>query len=168
MGENYPGEISIGGEISETILLELFNVLEEWGLGYDLNEGPAVFSSVKDIRLDAEGHFSLCDSTASYGMFEELETFLKDKNLPYNRWSSSCVGYDAELSYFRPGYDVVNESVTSNYDRYITRAELGKMVSELEEITTEGVTGWIRVKGIIQKLKDMSKDLSELPRFIVV
>ena len=55
--------------------------------------------------LDENGHLFLADNQARFGMFEELEGFLCEHGIPFDRHSDARYEFDAENVRFRPGMD---------------------------------------------------------------
>jgi hypothetical protein len=128
MGERSSGRITIGGNVPEA----LFPELREWCLEADLKEewsdDRPFFEAIKlpeDLResVKSGGHLVLMDAEASGGMFEDLETWLRQNNIPFDRHSTGASGaYDAELVMFRPGMEapITFPSTDSGYEPLVS------------------------------------------------
>lgn len=71
------------------------------------------------VNIHGETDFNLQNGVASYndnmaidGQFEELETLLCSKRIPFNRYSSRDCEYDAVRVYYRPERGPGNEMIT--------------------------------------------------------
>lgn len=53
--------------------------------------------------LGGDEHLVLMDSEASGGQFTDLEDWLFDNDIPFDRHSGSCAAFDAEFVQWRPG-----------------------------------------------------------------
>lgn len=96
MADYFYGQMTIGGRIPKELIPQLQQKLEAEGLladgwfpqgnlGFYLQDGLLVFE----------------DSDARYGGFEDLEKFLKEHGIEFNRWSDSKYEFDCELVTFR-------------------------------------------------------------------
>ncbi|MBT2289545.1 hypothetical protein J7E73_10445 [Paenibacillus albidus] len=120
MGERHYGGISMPKCLIDT---EIANQIKT-----NLGIGEAIISRFSDTQVyeDAIGGVTYTDEMANYGSFEELETLLKQKGVPFDRYSSSSYDYPAEKVYFRPNTEncEVSLSLDSDGDPYIPVPEL--------------------------------------------
>ena len=119
MSERMNGEISIGGPVRRADVPELIQQISKAGvtLGWD---GPRFHARDGDELLKlaqfddgTPGALGLMDHEARYGMFEELEAFLRAHEIAYDRRSDAKDEYDAELVRFRPGMAEPFEQITN-------------------------------------------------------
>jgi len=108
MSDYFAGEIRIGGNVPADLLEEFLGELESSGAkvgGYD--GSPVTCRNAEELRraLDENGHLFLVDDQARFGMFEELEGFLCEHDIPYDRHSDARFEFDAENVRFRPGME---------------------------------------------------------------
>ena len=108
MADYFAGEIRIGGKLPADLLEEFLGELNSSGAkvgGYD--GAPVACKNAEELRhaLDENGHLFLVNDEARYGMFEELEDFLCEHDIPYDRHSDARFEWDAENVTFRPGME---------------------------------------------------------------
>ena len=73
--------------------------------GYDGTEFNCQNADELRQALDENGHLFLVNNQARFGMFEELEGFLCEHGIPFDRHSDARYEFDAENVRFRPGMD---------------------------------------------------------------
>ena len=108
MADYFPGEIRIGGNVSADLLEELLGELSSTGAkvgGYDGTEFNCQSADELRQALDENGHLFLVNDQARFGMFEEVEGFLCEHDIPFDRHSGARYEFDAENVRFRPGMD---------------------------------------------------------------
>jgi hypothetical protein len=106
MGEYYPAEIRIGGNLPAQLLEEFFAEIRSTGATAGGFDGPAFdCKNADDLRQtrDEQGRLVLADAEASYGQFEGLEVFCLRHGILFDRHSDAHYEFDAENVYFRPG-----------------------------------------------------------------
>ena len=106
MGEYYPAEIRIGGNLPARLLEGFLSEIASAGVSVGGFDGPALdCKTADDLRqaLDDQGCLVLADDQASYGQFEGLEAFCLRHGIPFDRHSDAHYEFDAENVYFRPG-----------------------------------------------------------------
>ena len=108
MSDYFAGEIRIGGNVPADLLEEFLGELESSGAKVGGYDGAAFACRTADeLRqaVDENGHLFLVDDQARFGMFEELEGFLCEHDIPYDRHSDARFEFDAENVRFRPGME---------------------------------------------------------------
>lgn len=101
MGEHFFGEISIGGQVTREQLERMARIeplLE--GLAPHTPTDRRAGEHGPEVR---DGVLYLGDEKASYGEFSDLEAYLQEQGIPYDRHSSGYHEYSAEESSHRPG-----------------------------------------------------------------
>lgn len=108
MADCMPGEIWIGGTVRAADVAELCAAIGQEGVS--LEWGSIVFhaESAEDLlaaRVDYNQALvlHLCDDQARYGQFEQLEKFLQEHGIPYDRQSDGKYEYDPLFVQFRRG-----------------------------------------------------------------
>ena len=103
MGEHFPAKIDIGGKIPAELLPELTQLAVADGLAVDWGGEP--ITEVEDLlrAVDDDNCLTLYDEQASYGEFDDLETFLRNNDIPYDRASDPHFEYGGCIVMFRPG-----------------------------------------------------------------
>ncbi|MEK8217156.1 hypothetical protein [Paenibacillus sp. FSL L8-0463] len=104
MGENHYGEISIPKIlIDEEIMAQITK-------DFCLNEIDVFLTSDVD-SYESNGVISYSDAMASGGCFDELESLLKQRRIPFDRYSSESYDYPPERVYFRPDREEGKEEI---------------------------------------------------------
>jgi len=106
MGEYYPAEIRIGGNLPARLLEEFLAEVRSTGATAGGFDGPTFnCKNADDLRQtrDEQGRLVLADDQASYGQFEGLEGLCIKNGIPFDRHSDAHYEFDAENVYFRPG-----------------------------------------------------------------
>ena len=100
MSDRMPAEIWVGGKLPRSLLSE-FPISD---LRVDWDENPVDATSEEGIlsARDESGLLHFADTEAAYGEFAELEGWLREHNIPFQRQSSGRYEYDACFVEFRP------------------------------------------------------------------
>ena len=108
MGEYSPAKIKIGGNILTSLRAELAQVSTRYyqmllySYGADSLAGPLdIEQEFENGCKDGNGILVLCSSEASYGVFDELESFCKQHNIHFDRHSDAKDEYEGENVYYR-------------------------------------------------------------------
>lgn len=120
-------KIEIGGKVSISVL----NSLAE---NFDVSV-PKPFGLISHLKKE--------DDKALWGRFQELETYLVEQAIPFNRVSDGGDEHDSELRRFRPKLTDVQGGVSQaecdrtspcGYDDYpaIASVEIGKAIAETQ------------------------------------
>jgi len=124
MADHFPAEIHIGGPIPRDILDELVKeiVATEASLkGY--SEDTVTDESAR--KAFQEGKIiDLYDDQARYGSFEELENFLVEHEIHFDRHHDSYCEYNAENVYCRGNQEILNRPSNQNGDVLIRRDDI--------------------------------------------
>ena len=106
MADFFWGEIEIGGPVPRSLVPRLLEFAQEPATGYTPDELTTANLPKLFKEFDAtKGYLHLEDPEARYGQFEELETFLLEANIGYNRRSDGKYEFTPEEARFRPGMD---------------------------------------------------------------
>lgn len=87
-----------------------------------------------------------CES--KWGEFEELERYLREKEIPYTRYTEG--GYDRDHFYvhYRPGYELKYLSCTYDGKEFI-------LARDIRQVVQDSLDGKLDKEGIIQRLTDL-------------
>ena len=104
MAERFPTQIHIGGKVERAIIPALIDAINTEELQSDWGIGLPVLRSDKELleRLE-DGHLSFFHEERAWGEFPDLEQFLVENDIPFNRSHSPRYEYDGELAQFRTG-----------------------------------------------------------------
>jgi hypothetical protein len=125
MADRMAAEIWIGGKLPRRLLDE-FPISD---LRLDWDETPFDSTSERGIlsARDESGLLHFADCEAAWGEFQELEGWLRENDIPFQRQSSGKYEYDPCFVEFRP-------DLPGKPDRYTLTTESGVPVIGREEI----------------------------------
>jgi hypothetical protein len=129
MSERLKAWIAIGGDVPQALVPELCKVIteeepsQEWG--GDTFE-PEDAEDLEDA-VDGAGHLYLCHDEAPWGEFVDLEKFLRQHGISYDRHSAAKYEYDAQLEQFRPGLGILTDLATEDGRPLVERDEVEKI-----------------------------------------
>lgn len=109
MSDRIPAEIWIGGKIAASVVPGLCAAIADEGVSLEWGDArvrPAGADDLTDaMKENAQGVRLLwfCDDEASYGEFDILESFLREREIPFTRHSAGRYEYDPETVHGRPG-----------------------------------------------------------------
>lgn len=126
MASQMAGCINIGGRVTRgqwNRMVELEGYLDKLD--------PATGKTTEeDTVYLSDGSVTVNDGCASWGHFDELESYLREQGIPYDRQSDAAYEYDAQEASFRPGMDdeltcrgEQNGGIVVPIDRVITYIE---------------------------------------------
>jgi hypothetical protein len=110
MSEHIAAEIRIGGRVPASLVPALCQSIAHEAVALDWGDGrfsPTTKDELLEARGDCDGVLllRLYDSEAPRGQFEQLEHFLQEHGIPYDRLSDPKYEYMAQLAMFRSGTD---------------------------------------------------------------
>ena len=165
MGEYMAAEIRIGGRLQQTDVAALCRVIADSGVSTMLDPGasfhPRSVDNLLDNRQQIGRHWWLClgDDQASWGEFRELEAFLVEHNIPFDRFSEGKWEYEPTWDVYRPGQPV--RTVITNPQREPVVAMTGlRTVSRRLSIIAQGTTP--NLATLTRQLKSLDRQLSRL------
>jgi hypothetical protein len=153
MGDYFAGDIEIGGKISRKDLNELIEKILEGGLKKDYNflytrgELVEAFATQKSV--------SLCDDQAKYGEFPELEAWLIEHKIPFDRHSDARYEYDAVNTYCRvEDNKVILNTLYSTQDGadLLDKGCIGSIVNDSGLTDTEKINELQRIINKVESL----------------
>jgi len=144
MADCFPGEVTIGGKVPSALLEEFLGAVASAGASAgDYGDPPFDGRTAEELldALDGNGHLRLVDAEARYGQFEELEGFLQEHGIPFDRHSDARHEFDAVKVMFRPGMERPAEVASNNVGDALADAdELRPVARELARLATAGLT----------------------------
>lgn len=126
MGDRVSASITIGGRLPKSLIPALLEAIEAEGLGLDYGEpGPTAEDIVSGEQL------FLADDEVNYGMFETLEAFCLEHDLPFRSCADGYSGsFDPEVRILRPGAgEVKHYDATEDGNPVLTLADLQRLGS---------------------------------------
>jgi len=144
MSDRFPGKITIGGNIPCALLGQFLGAVRSSGASAgDYGDSPFEGATAEDLRgaLDEDGHLRLADPEACYGQFDDLEGFLQEHGIPFDRHSDARYEFDAVNVMFRPGMERPVVAASNNAGDSLTDADsLRPVARELARLATAGLT----------------------------
>lgn len=174
MSDRMAAEIWVGGKLTRGLLDE-FPISD---LRLDWDENPIDATSEEGIlsARDESGLLHFADCEAAYGEFAELEGWLREHNIPFQRQSCGRYEYDACLVEFRPDLPGKPDTYTLTTQEgapVICREEIEKAMQSMERLvadkkrpTEKRLAAWERVyRGLSRSIPPK---LPPLPTFEIV
>ncbi len=176
MADRMAAEIWIGGRLPRSLLDE-FPISD---LRVDWDEHP-IDATTEDSILsarDERGLLHFADCEAAWGEFQELEGWLREHNIPFNRQSSGRYEYDPCFVEFRP--DLRGKP---NQDRYTLTTQEGapvvchddvekamrgmaRLVGDRKQSATKRLQAWERIYRRL--VRAVPPKLPPLPPFEII
>lgn len=102
MADRFPANIIIGGPVPRSCLDELFTLLND--LEEEYNSFCFELATEEDLlkALNDDGLFKGFRAEASYGCFYDLEAFLQEHKISYDRYSDPYYEYAGQQVKHRP------------------------------------------------------------------
>ena len=158
MADYAPAWIEIGGPLPRELVQGLLDCIRAHGLSDDFGGSPIKAVSADDLlelAQDADGHvdtLKLYDERAHNGQFDNLEWFLEQHDIGFDRHGDGVAEFSPEVVRFRPGWPAPTVTLTDGMGRemiqteYIVEAlqmlragDLAKAITFLAQLANEGV-----------------------------
>jgi hypothetical protein len=174
MADRMAAEIWIGGKLSRSLLDE-FPISD---LRLDWDETPIDPTSEDGIlsARDESGLLHFADCEAAWGEFEELEGWLREHGIPFQRQTSGKYEYDPCFVEFRPDLPRKPDRhtlTTQNGAPVISREEIeksmqgmAKLVNDSKRTAEKRLRAWERIYRRLSR--SMPSRLPPLPAFEIV
>ncbi|MGD9697560.1 hypothetical protein [Acinetobacter sp.] len=136
------GEICIGGRVTESQLAEIADLLTKEGgilsdLEYDYEKiTPADIIKAVEIAVPYKLVYA-SNTHAPYGAFPELEKYLEDNNIAYDRLSEPYDSFDGMIVRYRPGIGKATIPTTATGDEVVPMSSVNKALELLINGKTE-------------------------------
>jgi hypothetical protein len=159
MSDYVPAWIEIGGPVPSKLVPKLINCIQSGALRDDFEGGTIQAHSANellDLALDGDGNLGtlkLYDERARNGQFEQLEAFLEEHDVAFNRHSDAGAEFSSEVVRFRAGWPAPTVTLTDACGREVILTEhvvealqmlrAGKSaeaIKHLAELVNEGVS----------------------------
>ena len=165
MGEYIAAEIRIGGRLQQTDVAGLCRLLSDSGVSTMLDTGasfrPRSVDDLLDNRQQIGRHWWLClgDDQANWGEFRDLEAFLVERELPFDRFSEGKWEYEPTWTVYRPGQPVRTVITNPQREPVVTVKGL-RTVSRRLSIIAQGTTP--NLATLSGQVKSLDRQLSRL------
>lgn len=146
MSDRFPGQITIGGQVSRSAIPGLIFALHQDGASHDYGESVISLTCTPDELLEEylEGETLCfrCDQ-ATNGEFQETEQFCLNHDISYDRWSDHYCEFDAENAYYRPGMDGPRMTLADSDGNEIVDGDtVRRAMAMIDKLAANGLWGW--------------------------
>ena len=137
MRYHLPAEIHIGGRVARSRVPEFLDTLAaqsvalEWGDARFCPKTAEDLLENRDFRRDF-GVLRLCHPAAPGGEFVALETFLREAEIPFDRYTSGRDEVDPLWACYRPELGLFEFAINARHERQIDAALLVQFIEQLE------------------------------------
>jgi hypothetical protein len=169
MGEYFPAEIRIGGNLKRSDVPRLCLAINRGNLSREYGEACIAVETKEDlVRLVYDGKpLILRDAEASCGQFKELEAFCQTLGLSYDRQSSGKNEYTPELVRWRPGMRQDQPEVWHTLDdgeRLVLVADAEEAIRLAQAALRKGQDA----KSVLEVLRELTRTVKDVPSFRIV
>jgi hypothetical protein len=155
MSERIAAQIEIGGKVLRSVAQELCEAIStqhvslEWGgEQFQPNSVDDLLAARDDLQL-----LRLYDHEASWGELDDLETFLRERKVPFVRYTEGKYEYDPQAVAYHPECGRV-EWLTDHSDNAVVQADAVKPIAAaLEKIVAEIEAGKLDPATVRPKLQ---------------
>jgi hypothetical protein len=159
MADYFAGEIEVGGRISRSDLNELIDLIVSEELKEDYGDTWTREKLVKEFAT--QDSVRVTDDQANYGEFPELEEFLVEHKISFNRHSDARYEHDSANLYYR-GEETIGEAA----DFFSTQDGHDLVpVETIENIINDGTKD---EKQKVQILREIITRITPLPKIEIV
>jgi hypothetical protein len=177
MAERMAAEIHVGGKITPELAEELCGCLRTAGVQPEYGSGHFEPQNASELLQAKDGdHLRFYDDEATWGEFADLEEFLEEHGIPFDRYSDGKYEYDCEVKRFRPEIGVsicvTNKSGLSMVEavslKPVERA-LKRLPVEFKNKGLSMAGLWKRIERIEKLLrKKLPDEMPRLPPFRII
>ena len=170
MSDCMAAEIHVGGKIPRSAARALCKAVTESGASLEWGGGRCDLDTSDDLlgarSADADGPLvlKLYDDQARWGEFEALETFLREHNIPYCRWSEGKYEYDAEAVAFHPQCGLLSWLTNHDQRPIVLASQLAPVEAKLTNLLDTMEHGKAEAAEVLAQIEDIRDGLcAELP-----
>jgi hypothetical protein len=166
MADRMAAEIRIGGEVSKALAKKLCAAVRDAGASLEWGGGAFSPADVKELlESNAEGHLHLYDDDRAWGEFLELEEFLRERKIPYDRQTACRYEYDAEEAIYRPGIGLEIRPTNGSGNAVVAVASLQPVVKSINTLSKYGKGKKATKASVLRRAERLQRLLrSKLPR----
>lgn len=141
MSERMAAEIWIGGKVPMSLVPALCAAIGDQGVSLEWGDAAFRPSTAEDLGQAVRENdcgvrlLRLCDDQAGAGVFEELETSLREHKIAYTRQSTGRYEFDPETVDFRPGHPLAPQATNAAGQPVVLASELAPVADLLTTAT---------------------------------
>ena len=131
MSDHFPGDIAIGGDIPRRLLDELAERIASEGVSIDWQYAldPAAVRAAIEAAAAKGQTVRFTDDEASYGQFGDLENWLTQHGIDFDRYSDARYEYDGENAHGRGRKRPVVMTSSQSGSDMVTADEVRKILT---------------------------------------
>jgi hypothetical protein len=168
MADRFPTVIRLGGEVSRALLPDLIAAINSEDL--EANYGVPLPRIKREEQLHEylepnSGALVFYDENRAWGGFDDLEEFLFERSIPFDRQHAGRYEYSGELVQFRPGMAGPQCAEVNDSGQIVVLAKEVQSVRDL--LKNDGVAALAQA---LEKLNAccIDIDVAPLPKFQIV
>jgi len=132
MSDRFPTQIEIGGRLKRSLLPGLMKVINEEGLQNVWGNGiQPITTEAELLQCVEDKHLYLCDDERSWGEFPDLERFLVENDIAFDRSHSPRYECSGELVRFRPGMEAPISAIYSGSGTILVEVEEVRKIRDM-------------------------------------
>ena len=172
MAEHFAGAIQIGGPIPRRLLEDFMKQVD--GSSRTYGDAPTRITTEEELlaALNPASHWlEIEDDQASGGMFWELEKWLEENGIAYDRQSDAKYEFSAECVYFRPGRGLFTFTGDQDHAAFVPLAKVREVKNKLFEEAAHAafLDAFVKnVQALAMELDILAPDIEDLPPLTVV
>ena len=167
MSDRIATEIRIGGQVKRDLVPALLEAIEREGLEADWDVAMPRLGTEEDLskHLSKDGVLRFCASYAVWGSLPDLETFLVENGIAFDRHHGPYADYSGETRRYRPGVKEPIAYLADDGGNFLIEATAVKDVRHCLK-STRGKRG---VRGALRKLDRLlaGTDIPDLAPFLI-
>lgn len=158
MGERMPAVILIGGRVPGVLVPQLCAVITAAGASIDWGDACFRPSTAQDLLDNRAEHdealvLQLCDDQASWGEFKDLEAFLVQHGIAFDRISEGRWEFDPEWVSFRPGSTLEVHPINSQREPQVYLRSVWDLREQFALVRTAAEQG--QHEAVLGRLQDL-------------
>ena len=180
--DRFAAQIRIGGTIDrttpsasdpeESVLDMMISMINGAGVSHEYGDAIAAIPVNAQDEDDSQllqylddKCLQFCADQTCNGEFKELEEFLREHNIPYNRWSECYSGWVGEDVYWVPGMDKPLAIACDGHGSdYVNMEDVRQVLEGLDRTRSYHV----HVESVKRQLKALCPEVPEIPPFKIV
>jgi len=164
MADRYPTKIRVGGPVKRQRLAALIRAINAEGLQSDWGSCLPEITSEEQLPKHTEaGHLTFRDEDRAWGEFADLEHFLVQESIPFNRWHAPRYEYDGEPAQFGTGMQAPASAAVNDNEVIVINAPEIQRIRDI----LKNAQSMEDIRKAIDELDDLcfEADIEPLPPF---
>lgn len=165
MSERMSAEILIGGQVPRSLIPELCAKITAEGVSLDWGDPCFRPTSAQELLENCVEHedslvLQLCDDQASWGEFKDLEAFLVEHSIAFNRFTEGRYEFNFEWAAFRPGAAPQVFPTNSQREPQVSLKSVSDLCEQVTQARTAADQG--QPDAVLRHLQELQWAIEEL------